>query len=162
VTTRLATITRRPAEPRDADFLRELFAESRPDFDLLPLDLRSSIVDLQVRAQRSHYAAAYPAANEDILVADGVDVGRLMINRGDESVRIIDITVRSSCRGQGIASRILREVVETAEQAGVPVGLSVWSSNTTARRVYERLGFTVVGDAGGYLEMQRAVTTEGD
>jgi ribosomal protein S18 acetylase RimI-like enzyme len=162
VPARLATIVRRPAEPDDAVMLGELFAESRPDFDMLPPDLRASILDLQVRAQRSHYAASYPDATEDILVADGVGVGRLILSRDRDCVRVVDIAVRSSHRGRGIASHVVREVIDDAERLGLPVRLSVWSLNTEARRLYERLGFVALDGGDGYLEMHHAVATKGN
>jgi ribosomal protein S18 acetylase RimI-like enzyme len=162
VSTRIVTIDRRPAESRDDELLRELFAESRPDFDLIPREMRSSILDLQVRAQRSQYAATYPDATDEVLVADGLDVGRLVLDRGRDAVRIVDIAVRSSHRGEGIASSVLRDVIDDADRLGVPACLSVWAANIGARRLYERLGFTVVDDSDGYLEMQRRAATEGD
>jgi ribosomal protein S18 acetylase RimI-like enzyme len=158
----LATITSRPAEPGDAQLLRELFVQARPDFAMLPPDLRESILDLQVRAQRAHYAEVFPDASDDVLVADGVAVGRLILRRDGDDVRIIDVAVLASHRGQGIGTSVLRQVLADADRDGLAVSLSVWSANTDARRLYERLGFVVVEDSDGYLEMQRTEAAEGD
>jgi ribosomal protein S18 acetylase RimI-like enzyme len=159
--TRFATVTRRPAEPGDEELLRELFLDSRPEFVMLPPEMRESILDLQLRAQRQQYQMSYPNATDEIVMVDGVDVGRLILAEVDGAVRIVDVVVRESHRGQGIGSTMVSEVIAAAADRGLPVCLSVWSSNVDARRLYERLGF-VAGDGGdGYLEMQRVVTTEG-
>jgi ribosomal protein S18 acetylase RimI-like enzyme len=151
-------VTRRPAQVGDEAFLRALFAESRPDFAMLPPDMLESMLDLQVRAQRQHYLAAYPDATQEIIVADGADVGRLILSDSDTEMRVVDVTVGAAYRGQGIASTALREVLDDAGRRGLAVGLSVWSANTEARRLYDRLGFKAVSCSDdGYQEMQRPV-----
>lgn len=158
----VATVTRRPAERADDAFLRELFAQSRPDLAMLPSDARGTLLDLQFRAQHEQYAASYPRASHEILIADGVDVGRLILDRGPDSVRVVDVIVSESYRGRGIASTVLAEVLQDAERDRTPVRLAVWSANLDARRLYERLGFAVVGDGDGYLDMIWNVAVKGD
>jgi ribosomal protein S18 acetylase RimI-like enzyme len=159
----IATVTRRFAEPADDDWLRELFAQSRPDLAMLPSDARATLLELQFRAQHQQYAASYPDARHEILVVDGVDVGRLILDRGPHSIRVVDVIVMESCRGRGIASTVLREVIQDAEREQMSVRLAVWSNNLDARRLYERLGFVIVGDGDGdgYLDMIRNIASEG-
>ncbi len=53
-------------------------------------------------------------------------------------------------RGQGIGAALLAAVLDRARQRGDrAVSLSVEDGNDTARRLYERLGFRVVGRVGG-------------
>jgi ribosomal protein S18 acetylase RimI-like enzyme len=155
-----ATVTRRTADLSDDAFARELFATSRLDLAVLPAQVRDPLLDMQFRAQRLQYAESFPDAEYETLVADGVDVGQLIVDRGPGSVRIIDITVHPSQRGRGIATTVLAEELARADDAEIPVVLSVWSTNIGARRLYERLGFAVVGasDGAGYLDMQRDST----
>jgi ribosomal protein S18 acetylase RimI-like enzyme len=146
---RSLAITRRAVRPADDELLRSLFAESRPEFALLPADL----LDLQVRAQRAQYQANHPHAHHEIVVADGADVGQLILDDALDAVRVVDVTIRSDRRGQGIGSAVLRDVISAA--ATRAVRLSVWSGNADAQRFYDRLGFvgTDHESAHGYLEM---------
>jgi ribosomal protein S18 acetylase RimI-like enzyme len=159
------TLLRRPAGSADESLLRGLFADSRPDLALLAPEVREVLLDLQFRAQRSQYAVSFPDARHDILLADGVEVGRLLVEDTSDAVRIVDVTVGSAHRGRGIGSAALREVIQEAERARLPVRLSVWSENRGARRLYESLGFEGVENPGsltvGYLEMQRPAFQEG-
>jgi ribosomal protein S18 acetylase RimI-like enzyme len=163
---RAVTVTLRPVEPADENLLRSLFAEARPELALLPPQTRDVLLDMQFRAQQRQYAANYVNARHEIIVADGSDVGQLIVDDAATEVRIIDVTVRHSHRSGGIGSTILRDVITDAGSSGRPVELSVWSGNTGAQRLYTRLGFVRVHDAAlddtGYLQMRRNATKQED
>jgi ribosomal protein S18 acetylase RimI-like enzyme len=55
--------------------------------------------------------------------------------------------VEPASRGCGLAARILERLLESAEAAGRSVVLHVTEGNDTARRLYERHGFTATGEA---------------
>lgn len=154
--TAAALVESRSIVPGDADLIRLLFAESREDLGLLPPQHRESVIDMQLRAQDLRYQIGYPHARHEILVVDGVDVGRMITDRGTRAVHLIDLVVRKNHRRRGIATQALRRLLAEAAWASLPVSLSVWSTNTAARKMYERLDFTVAGDAVGHLEMNCA------
>ena len=149
---RSLTISRRPAEPSDDGLVRTLFEQSRPEFALLPPEVAGPLLDLQVRAQHLHYATHYPNAGHEILVADGVDVGRLITDDSVDAVQIVDVAVLEAYRGRGIGSAVLGEVIAGAARSSRGTRLSVWHENVAARRLYERLGFVAVTD-DAYIEM---------
>jgi ribosomal protein S18 acetylase RimI-like enzyme len=151
----LTTLRRRQFAAEDEQFASELFASSRPDLAALPAAVRESLVTIQFRAQRAEYAASYPDAQHEVVVIDGVDVAALIVDHGSSEVRIVDITVHPAHREQGIGSALLGEEIARAASAGMAVALSVWSGNVAARRLYERLGFVVVSNGDGYLEMRQ-------
>jgi ribosomal protein S18 acetylase RimI-like enzyme len=47
-------------------------------------------------------------------------------------------------QGRGIGTALLREFINSAHEKGVSATLEVLKANEPARRLYERLGFTVV------------------
>ena len=61
------------------------------------------------------------------------------------SLHIVNINVTAAYRRQGLASRMLRVCCGyyTESHAGLMVTLDVEKTNTPARRLYEKLGFTV-------------------
>lgn len=70
------------------------------------------------------------------------------------------ISVAPGRQGQGIGSRLIEAMVVEARQQGFArVGLLVHPSNPAARRLYERLGFAVVGErpllGDRYFHLQR-------
>jgi ribosomal protein S18 acetylase RimI-like enzyme len=146
----------------DEDLLRELFADSRPDLAALPPDLRAGLIDMQFRAQRAQYSSSYPGARCEVIVADGIPVGQLILDESTDSVRVVDVSVHRAHRGRGIASAVLHDVIAGAARSGRGVCLSVWSGNTQARRLYGRLGFVRTDhshpSAAGYVQMQYDLT----
>lgn len=145
-----AVVERRPAEPRDAGLLRQLFGESRADLALLPAEL----VDLQVDAQRRQYDADFPLARYEILTVDGVDVGRLVVDVSGPAVRVVDVVVSPAHRRRGIARAVLGEVVAAAHQDGRAVALSVWADDAAAVALYAGLGFTAAGRDDVRIELE--------
>jgi len=71
-------------------------------------------------------------------------------------VRIIDITVRRSRRGRGIATSVITALSDEAQQAGQGIEIVIWGGNTAARHTFETLGFEVTSNEGGYLSMHRS------
>jgi ribosomal protein S18 acetylase RimI-like enzyme len=57
-------------------------------------------------------------------------------------VNVHDVAVRADCRGRGIANLMLQEVEGIARERGAcKLTLEVLQGNTTAIRLYERVGF---------------------
>jgi ribosomal protein S18 acetylase RimI-like enzyme len=150
-----SAVTRRPATAADTPLLRELFADARPELTVLPMDSRLVLIDMQFRAQRRRYAAQYPERRDEILVVRGVDVGRVLTDRSDGYLHILDIAVDLGHRRQGIAAAALAELVDGAVERCEQVRVTLWGGNTAGRRLCEQAGFSVVAEADGYVTMSR-------
>jgi ribosomal protein S18 acetylase RimI-like enzyme len=151
-------IVRRPVTPADDALVAGLFAESRPDLDALPADVRGPLLAVQVSAQLAGYAAAFPAASHEVVVADGTDVGRLVVATGNSETRVVDIVIGREHRRRGIASVVLGDVIATADRLGHPVLLTVWATNHGARALYTALGFDVVDSDATHLHLRRGAS----
>ena len=77
-----------------------------------------------------------------IVEEDGRSVGYLRVVHKDEYDFIDEIAVLPEAQGRGIGSQLLRDVLQSAHERGIPVRLSVFASNP-ARALYTRLGFHV-------------------
>jgi ribosomal protein S18 acetylase RimI-like enzyme len=150
--------TRRSVTAADDALAARLFAQSRPDLEALPPDVRGPLLAVQVRAQLAQHAAAFPAASHEVVVADGVDVGRLVVATGDTEARVVDIVIDREHRRRGIATAVLSEVIATADECGRSVGLSVWAANDGALALYSSLGFDVVGSDSTHLHLRRGAS----
>jgi ribosomal protein S18 acetylase RimI-like enzyme len=155
-----AVVQRRPATTGDIPLLRDLFADARVELSVLPPDTRDVIVDMQFRAQRRAQAAQHPAADHDIVMADGVVVGQVVVDHSGEAAHVVDLSIGLSHRREGIAMSVLCEIADAARAAGQRVWLTVWSGNAAARGLCERAGFRVCAEEGGYVTMERKVTAD--
>ena len=147
----------RHATPADREFLRTMFIDLRSgEWAVAGLD-RSTLLPLlsmQFDAQERDYKASCPRAHCLVVEDDAhaLPVGRLWVDRSPDGLRILDISVRPEAQGRGIGSWCLRHVLDQATAMACDVSLSVASSNR-ARRLYERLGFTVTAERPPCLEM---------
>jgi GNAT superfamily N-acetyltransferase len=152
------TIALRPIEACDAAFLRSVYASTRVE-ELAPLGLNQTQVDafldMQFEAQRQDYWRNYDTARFCIVTCDGVDAGRLYVERHADELRVIDIALLPPFRGRGIGGGLLTQLFVEADAASLLVCIHV-EYNNPAQRLYLRLGFAFCGEPiGVYRKMQR-------
>lgn len=151
-------LTLRPARPEDEPFLLGLYATTRAgEMALVPWndDEKRAFVAMQFAAQDRHYRTYYPNARFDVVERGGEPIGRLYVDRDENEIRILDVTLAPGCRGAGVGGSLLRALLDEARDANCAVTLHVEPDNP-ARRLYERLGFRVCpGEpAGVYVRME--------
>jgi ribosomal protein S18 acetylase RimI-like enzyme len=128
----------RPATDADIDFC----------FQLHKATFRQNVAEVwgwDEDDQRAIHARNFKPERTQIITADGIDVGRLDVDYRDDEIFIRLIEVLPSHQRRGIASRLIRSLLERATIEGKPVTLNVLTVNQRAYRLYRRLGFTEVG-----------------
>ncbi len=141
-------VTIRAATTADREGLRSLHRAAYAD-------LRERRYDDHARAWEDGFFAARTAHPEDVLVACAGDriVGAAYLERQDDGLVLESLEVFPDQQGHGIGSRLLRFVLDRAARDSLLVGLRVHRGNTSARRLYERLGLRVVAEDGDHLKM---------
>lgn len=145
-------ITHRPGTDDDYDFQRLLYHDVRAEeMKSFPFDdaQKKAFLDWQFQCQWTHYREHYPTCDWRILLKDGEPVGRLLIDRWPDQIRIVDIALVSSARGSGIGSMLMQEILDEGRAGGKPVTIHVEVFNP-AQRLYQRLGFVQVDTSGAY------------
>ena len=144
---RRTAVARRPASARDIALLRGFFADAHIELTVLPPDTRFVLIDMQFRAQRRQHTAQYPDAQHDILIVDGAEVGRVLVDRSRGDCHIIDIWVALGHRRAGIATTVLAETRRRGRVGRAARLADVWAGNVAARQLCERAGLTVSSGA---------------
>jgi ribosomal protein S18 acetylase RimI-like enzyme len=145
-----AAITLRDAQPSDRTFLLALYASTRADeFAHLawPAEMAQAFMKMQFEAQRGEYERRHPGAVCQIIEQRRCPVGRLWVAQDARRLAVLDISLIADLRGQGIGTHCLQHVQRRAAAAGLDVELQVVADNP-ARRLYRRLGFRDIGEAG--------------
>jgi ribosomal protein S18 acetylase RimI-like enzyme len=150
------SVTVRRATPEDDDFLLELFASTRMDeFKFIEDETQlDGLIRMQFNLQRQQYQAGYPEGEHEVILWNDELIGRMFIDEGDRELALVDISLLPAYRNSGIGTYLLGRLLNRATGAGKPVRLHVYKSNP-ARVLYERLGFSKVGEEGLYIEMLR-------
>jgi len=152
-----AGVTLRPAQPDDEPFLFDVYASTRAEeFAMIPWSKEAldSFLKMQFTIQQRSYAAQYPDADNSIILADGKAVGIMRVSRGELEICLVDIALLPEYKGAGIGTHLLERLIAEAERAGKSVVLQVVKTNRAAH-LYERMGFSIVGEDGVYYQMER-------
>ena len=84
--------------------------------------------------------------DQDLLVATGA-----LVQWRTRQVMFASIAVHSDFRGKGYAQRLVTEMLASAAERGIKhIGLGVFSENKAAKRVYEKVGFALIGEFTSY------------
>jgi RimJ/RimL family protein N-acetyltransferase len=151
-------VSLRPIRESDAALLYRVYASTRVEEMALvdwTVEQKAAFLRMQFDAQHRHYQAHYSDARFEIVEWDGEPIGRLYVQRRQNELRIIDISLLPEYRGRGIGGALLKQLLDEAEATGRPVRIHVERFNPAAR-LYRRLGFVERGDEGGmYVPMER-------
>ncbi|SDR41917.1 Acetyltransferase (GNAT) family protein [Paraburkholderia fungorum] len=110
-------------------------------------------------AHRARLLHRYDAAQ--VICLDGVPAGLLKAHRTDAEWVVVQIQISPALQGRGIGERALRVVLRAAEADALPVTLKVLKGNP-AKRLYDRLGFEIVGEDETQFHMRRAARTSAE
>jgi ribosomal protein S18 acetylase RimI-like enzyme len=152
--------TLRPVVQSDEPFLFTLYCSTRAEevaawgWDAHEQEV---FLKLQFVAHRRYYQSLEGCVVSRIIMQNDEPIGWIATIDSKHAVYLADIALASSYRNVGIGTRILKEEIRAAEQAGKCVTLRVLKTNR-AIRLYQRLGFVAVADDDVYIQMEKAAT----
>jgi GNAT superfamily N-acetyltransferase len=139
----LSAVHLRPEEPSDEPLLFEIYASTRQEeLNLTNWDAatRHAFVTHQFNAMRLGYRNMFPHAAFSMILLAGEPVGRQVVDRTAEEIRLVDIALLPQFRGHGIGSHLLRELLAEAAASAKPVRLQTIAASR-ATGLYLRFGF---------------------
>ncbi|MEQ9004151.1 MAG: GNAT family N-acetyltransferase [Pseudomonadales bacterium] len=146
----------RPADPADATAVADVYLASRKA--LLPYAPLAH-GDAEVRTWIA--ATLLPAGGVSVAEVDGRVVGMVAVSTAPDGAWIDQLYVAPDSVNHGVGTLLLRHALEGLSR---PVRLYTFRENHSARRFYERHGFTAIafGDGSGNEEGQPDVLYELD
>jgi ribosomal protein S18 acetylase RimI-like enzyme len=150
-------ISLRPALPEDEQFLYEVYAGTRADeLAQVPWDAAQlkMFLKMQLNARDQSYRMHYPEIDDRVILFQNKKVGRLILVRRDEEIRLADIALLPDHRSSGIGTSLIKDLMMEANETGRPIRLQVEKFNEQARRLYERLGFSTTGENMTHFQME--------
>jgi len=150
------SITFRPLLPADEVFSCQVYASTRTEemklVDWSP-EQKEAFLRMQFEAQTKHYRIHYPKAEYQIIQQGEIPIGRLIVEHSAKSILIMDIAFLPEHRNTGLGTVIIKDLMQEASLAGLPLVLRVEFFNP-AIRLYTRLGFVKTREVNSvYQEM---------
>jgi GNAT superfamily N-acetyltransferase len=107
--------------------------------------------------QAQYFRDRFDPATREIIEGDGVPIGCISVERREHCIFFAVIEIAPDHQSRGIGTELIRDLLNEADGRGVPVELQVVKVNP-ARRLYERLGFAVIGETETHYLMRRLQT----
>ncbi|MDQ4625817.1 GNAT family N-acetyltransferase [Janthinobacterium lividum] len=132
----------------DDGFAAALYSSTRGDLRQMPAEpaVIEQLIAMQQRMQSHGYRQAYPHAVYLVLQHGDIPIGRLILDRQDQVLHLVDIAILPAAQGQGAGSAVLRGLQAQAGAEQWQIHLAVNKSNAAARALYQRLGFRLRGE----------------
>lgn len=104
-------------------------------------------------AQESFFRRNFTPATVHVILADGRDAGLLELEHRRDEIFLANIQIEPTLQNRGLGAAAIRFLQTEAAACRLPLRLQVLKVNP-ARRFYERLGFTTVGDSLSHWRME--------
>lgn len=104
--------------------------------------------------QFRHFRQHFNPSNQRIIEWEGKDVGTVKVQEQADSIFLAYIAIDGSYQGRGIGTAVIQEIIESAQERGMPLTLRVLRGNP-ARGLYERLGFEVTEESETHFSMRK-------
>lgn len=147
----------RPILPEDEQFLYEVYASTRAE-ELAQVTWSEAqlkmFLQMQLNARDQSYRMHFEEIDDRIILFNNRRVGRLIVVRTSEEMRLADIALLPESRRAGIGTSLIKDLMAEAGETKRPIRLQVEKPNQPARRLYERLGFTTVGENSTHFQME--------
>jgi len=151
----------RPAGPEDEAFILRLYESTRAaELALVPWETaqREMFVRLQSVAQRAHYQAEYPTAEQLLILLDGEPVGRLYVHRRETEIRLLDFSLLPESHTHAAVPQLIRQLMDDARAAGKAVTIH-FQPGDLLQGLFEQLDFKPVANNGVHVLFEwRAAT----
>ncbi len=152
-----SAITLRPVLPEDQQFLYEVYQSARAD-ELSQVVWNeaqlTAFLKMQLNARDQSYRLHYPEIDDRIILFGNQPIGRLIVVRTKEEIRLADVALLPEHRGSGMGTSLIKDLMIEAGNTKRPIRLQVEKPNVQARRLYDRLGFTVTGENMTHFQME--------
>lgn len=140
--TEIIKIGFRPIEDDDFDFLWRLHNAALKEYV-------SQTWRWDENWQRKNFAEEFSKNNGKIIVFENQDAGFFWFKEKPLENLLVSIRLLPEFQNKGIGTQIIKNAIKNS---GQPTGLQVLKVNP-ARRLYERLGFQIVGETETHFVM---------
>ena len=141
-------ITTRRTKPSDKDFVRDV--HHRGYYDVVV----TQFGDWDLARQDEFFESKWTNQKLQIVLSDETPCGFVSLDDTDEEVRLNELVIHPDSQGQGIGTKIMHQIIETANDRQVPVRLQVLLCNR-AIELYRRLEFVEYGRSQTHVLMER-------
>lgn len=138
----------RPATDDDMDFVRNAYKITYESV------MKEQYGSWAQEAQESDFETVWEDGPIQIITVDAKPCGFIQTEERDAALWLDELVLLPEAQGRGIGSTLIRNLQAEATAKGLPMRLNVLHANSDAYRLYEHLGFQVIGEQPDWTEME--------
>ena len=104
--------------------------------------------------QEAFFRRHFSSETVQIIIVEGQNAGLLNIEREPAETFLANLQIHPSFQNRGLGTAVIRSLLETGRVLQLPIRLQVLSVNTSAQRLYARLGFSTYKETGTHRMMR--------
>ncbi len=143
----------RKATAADTEFLRQLHHAAYRD-------VVTRMFGWDDAKQDRYFSSGFDATAYQVIIYDQQEIGAIRVQRDTTRWFLAEIQLLPAFHGHGIGTAVVHDLLVQAQAQRCSVSLQILKENR-ARRLYERLGFTLTGETETHYLMERSLT-QGD
>jgi GNAT superfamily N-acetyltransferase len=137
----------RSTRVEDFDFALALYVETIKPYTIAYMEWVEAV-------ESERFARLWRPQDSRIIVCDGADIGWMEADATGMEIFLKQLYVAPAMQRRGIGTQVMQTLLAEWAPLHKPVVLGVIKNNP-ARRLYERLGFAVVGETAMKFMMRR-------
>ena len=96
--------------------------------------------------QQDDFRKCFLPQNNKIIVCNDEEVGFLEVNEKENIIYIVELEILPQYQGKGIGTSIISDIIQHSRSVNKKLEIGCFKINLGASRLYERLGFKVIGE----------------
>lgn len=145
----MSTHTLRPSTEHDYDWLWSLKRSTMQSY------VEKTWGPWNEEDQAARFKDNFRPESWQVIVVKGDDAGVVHVERSDEEIVLVNIQISPDFQNRRLGTAVMDGLLAEARGQKLPLRLQVMKVNP-ARNLYERLGFTVVGETDTHYQMRWA------
>jgi ribosomal protein S18 acetylase RimI-like enzyme len=104
--------------------------------------------------QSNFFRQKFDPAKRQIIMLNDKPAGVLSVEEQESDTYLALIEILPEYQGRGLGTAVIRDLLHAAHRQNHSVSLRVLKANNRARRLYERLGFTITEETPTHFNMR--------
>lgn len=104
-------------------------------------------------AQFAYHKKQFNPKHVKIILCNNSEIGLIDMEETLDRFYIANILIDQDFQGQGIGNNVMQDIIKRAIQQNKKIELQVFKVNIRAKKLYEKLGFSTVGETDLHYKM---------
>ncbi|MEG0502057.1 MAG: GNAT family N-acetyltransferase [Cellulosilyticaceae bacterium] len=104
--------------------------------------------------QTKYLEESFGLETQLIITYEDKEIGVLELNELAQRIDVVELEILPEYQRKGIGTQILQDIIDEYTEKGTHVGIGCFKINRDAKRLYERLGFSLIKETNTHYVLE--------